>query len=288
MSSVYLFDSYIALYHIVIYLFVCFFLIVVFFLFFFFFLFCLFFMFFFFFFQAEDGIRDRDVTGVQTCALPICDEGEDCDDEELPHYRLLSCGEQRFVSAADFHRHHQQLQDTLRAARPLYPKERSQVKPKNGNSLGPLTPLPEVLQLARRRLADGRIRPELSSLAEDRFRPGLAAVADQHEAEVVVRGLEPGIEIDRVPERRLGFPVALEVKEGHAEAVVRQLGHGQRRQGDCGPVARKRILPAPALSQRHTQMKVPYGESRIELERLPQLFRGLIDLSEIQEQDPQA
>src|SRR5437868_14118458 len=28
-------------------------------------------MFFFFFFQAEDGIRDRNVTGVQTCALPI-------------------------------------------------------------------------------------------------------------------------------------------------------------------------------------------------------------------------
>src|SRR5207248_5066819 len=26
---------------------------------------------FFFFFQAEDGIRDRTVTGVQTCALPI-------------------------------------------------------------------------------------------------------------------------------------------------------------------------------------------------------------------------
>src|SRR5690554_7492331 len=29
------------------------------------------FLFFFFFFQAEDGIRDADVTGVQTCALPI-------------------------------------------------------------------------------------------------------------------------------------------------------------------------------------------------------------------------
>src|SRR5438094_7623887 len=28
-------------------------------------------MWFFFFFQAEDGIRDRTVTGVQTCALPI-------------------------------------------------------------------------------------------------------------------------------------------------------------------------------------------------------------------------
>src|SRR5688572_30850571 len=31
--------------------------------------FCVFF--FFFFFQAEDGIRDLTVTGVQTCALPI-------------------------------------------------------------------------------------------------------------------------------------------------------------------------------------------------------------------------
>src|SRR5438067_5493996 len=41
-------------------------------------LFCYFFLFFlvfvfcfFFFFQAEDGIRDRNVTGVQTCGLPI-------------------------------------------------------------------------------------------------------------------------------------------------------------------------------------------------------------------------
>jgi len=32
-------------------------------------------MFFFFFFQAEDGIRDIGVTGVQTCALPISGEG---------------------------------------------------------------------------------------------------------------------------------------------------------------------------------------------------------------------
>src|SRR2546430_3170412 len=29
-------------------------------------------LFFYFFFQAEDGIRDLTVTGVQTCALPIC------------------------------------------------------------------------------------------------------------------------------------------------------------------------------------------------------------------------
>ena len=45
-----------------------FFFVVVFVFFFFFFFFC-----FFFFFQAEDGIRDTSVTGVQTCALPIFD-----------------------------------------------------------------------------------------------------------------------------------------------------------------------------------------------------------------------
>src|SRR5687767_15223766 len=39
--------------------------------FFFFLLHVFFFFFFFFFFQAEDGIRDKLVTGVQTCALPI-------------------------------------------------------------------------------------------------------------------------------------------------------------------------------------------------------------------------
>src|SRR5207237_6817347 len=39
----------------------------------------IYFLFFFFFFQAEDGIRDSSVTGVQTCALPIS-EGPGGDD----------------------------------------------------------------------------------------------------------------------------------------------------------------------------------------------------------------
>src|SRR5437764_1986869 len=46
----------------------------------FFFFFIFFFSYFFFFFQAEDGIRDTSVTGVQTCALPILGlikEGDD-------------------------------------------------------------------------------------------------------------------------------------------------------------------------------------------------------------------
>src|SRR5699024_11585831 len=37
-----------------------------------------------FFFQAEDGIRDRNVTGVQTCALPIC--------SILPELRVIDSG----------------------------------------------------------------------------------------------------------------------------------------------------------------------------------------------------
>src|SRR5690554_7769488 len=44
---------------------------------------CVTLFFFFFFFQAEDGIRDADVTGVQTCALPISSSTrskEPCDD----------------------------------------------------------------------------------------------------------------------------------------------------------------------------------------------------------------
>mgnify|MGYP000161911444 CR=1 FL=1 len=44
---------------------------------FFFFFFCVCFFFVFFFFQAEDGIRDVAVTGVQTCALPIYSAGRE-------------------------------------------------------------------------------------------------------------------------------------------------------------------------------------------------------------------
>src|SRR2546430_7663615 len=41
---------------------------------------CFYFSVFFFFFQAEDGIRDLTVTGVQTCALPISSPGSQARD----------------------------------------------------------------------------------------------------------------------------------------------------------------------------------------------------------------
>src|SRR2546430_2808028 len=42
---------------------------------------------FFFFFQAEDGIRDLTVTGVQTCALPIFSSASRC----VQSFSRVSC-----------------------------------------------------------------------------------------------------------------------------------------------------------------------------------------------------
>src|SRR5699024_12066875 len=43
-----------------------------------------------FFFQAEDGIRDRNVTGVQTCALPICSCGR-FSTVKIARFKRLRC-----------------------------------------------------------------------------------------------------------------------------------------------------------------------------------------------------
>src|SRR5690606_42109089 len=45
---------------------------------------------FFFFFQAEDGIRDFHVTGVQTCALPIFKILDGCTGEEKARHPVPS------------------------------------------------------------------------------------------------------------------------------------------------------------------------------------------------------
>src|SRR5437762_1296725 len=45
--------------------------------------------FFFFFFQAEDGIRDTSVTGVQTCALPISTRGRAPERQVVERARLV-------------------------------------------------------------------------------------------------------------------------------------------------------------------------------------------------------
>src|SRR2546430_10796116 len=55
-----------------------------------------------FFFQAEDGIRDLTVTGVQTCALPIFRIQRRCPDLLHPFYEAgnaAECGLCRYESA---------------------------------------------------------------------------------------------------------------------------------------------------------------------------------------------
>src|SRR5687768_17866115 len=52
----------------------------------------------FFFFQAEDGIRDVAVTGVQTCALPISSDSALCTcDSDTEKFDGTAC-----VASADF------------------------------------------------------------------------------------------------------------------------------------------------------------------------------------------
>src|SRR5690606_39651795 len=66
----------------------------------------------FFFFQAEDGIRDFHVTGVQTCALPISFDLQCTSQLEMlldPHH-VLTCRENCTTTGSVFH---------LRQSRPL-------------------------------------------------------------------------------------------------------------------------------------------------------------------------
>src|SRR5437763_13667774 len=62
----------------------------------------------FFFFQAEDGIRDTSVTGVQTCALPILHEvvtryltRRIAEDQPLPDLMVIDGGKGQLGAALD-------------------------------------------------------------------------------------------------------------------------------------------------------------------------------------------
>src|SRR5688572_30866842 len=82
------------------------------------------FYFFFFFFQAEDGIRDLTVTGVQTCALPIylaCAPGgwgwcsTKRNERRTPHVTHLSCLHCHGSRGASVRRSHLALRPRPRA-----------------------------------------------------------------------------------------------------------------------------------------------------------------------------
>src|SRR2546430_7472399 len=56
-----------------------------------------------FFFQAEDGIRDLTVTGVQTCALPILDAGATLLMLPFSKYPGGDVSPPNFISASSLH-----------------------------------------------------------------------------------------------------------------------------------------------------------------------------------------
>src|SRR5437016_11533809 len=81
---------------------------------------CYFYVFIFFFFQAEDGIRDWSVTGVQTCALPISeDEPDRRERREWPRRQASTRREQRDAGRAahpeETPAHPQEIEDEHRS-----------------------------------------------------------------------------------------------------------------------------------------------------------------------------
>src|SRR5699024_11732605 len=79
----------------------------------------------FFFFQAEDGIRDRNVTGVQTCALPISTMGGK-DFGEYTNYinsAFATVGTRNISKGSDYPHHHacfNVVEESLKVSAELY------------------------------------------------------------------------------------------------------------------------------------------------------------------------
>src|SRR5437868_12585164 len=84
-------------------------------------------MVYFFFFQAEDGIRDRNVTGVQTCALPILARYIE---NQARHHRAMMPGLIFYIAS---HALHTGLAYRERAVSGL-PKEHGILGPKIGRA----------------------------------------------------------------------------------------------------------------------------------------------------------
>src|SRR6266567_6314748 len=84
---------------------------------------------FFFFFQAEDGIRDLTVTGVQTCALPISVASESADVVRARQRSARLCRPRRGTSAARRPERFLRRRPTHRPAAPPAIREDPQARP---------------------------------------------------------------------------------------------------------------------------------------------------------------
>ncbi len=79
-----------------------------------------------FFFQAEDGIRDYDVTGVQTCALPIC-KGDEAAAEAVLASVPEGLADEAFVEGPSYYRRLRMYRGELAPEDLLAPDKGSQV-----------------------------------------------------------------------------------------------------------------------------------------------------------------
>src|SRR2546426_4919224 len=173
-----------------------------------------FFPFLIFFFQAEDGIRDYKVTGVQTCALPIFDRGNDLEVALEPDAREAHQGERherRWVllwphaeqtdERDDEHQQEYRYPDRLpRADQPIEDEERlfRQVAVPDHQELGPHEIGPEhteaeaqlseiVLLLGREQSLEAHAPPHRQHHYRERHQRGEEA---PHEVERPVRSEE--------------------------------------------------------------------------------------------------
>src|SRR5260370_41853346 len=132
----------------------------------------------FFFFQAEDGIRDSSVTGVQTCALPISNRSP------LRLRRKPTPGPaRRYPDAANHLERFQAKWRPVRVKKTRQTKDRANAAARpvrmasHCRAVAPGTGLPARAHLARRRrgqLSAGRVRPARTA----RPAPVLASTAE--------------------------------------------------------------------------------------------------------------
>src|SRR5438034_2612742 len=179
----------------------------------------------FFFFQAEDGIRDHCVTGVQTCALPISRGEQGGLGHDAPDG--TSAGDRRLQGIRDLRRPSRRGLGRLRRRPPRA-------------SRGVRSGLWTGRQPRHRRGADAerdRVRPHSGAVGRDHDRPGSRAAGQlQRLSDAAARGDAAGRGAHRVEHRLAGR----RRRAGHAPDRAGGVQRDLRAHGETGPEAADR------------------------------------------------
>src|SRR2546422_4712963 len=145
--------------------------------------------FFFFFFQAEDGIRDVAVTGVQTCALPISSSAVSASPARSPAASRAarqpspdSFRSDRVVSGREVEHDHLELRHLVDSVRRALLAEPGLLEAAVGHPVGPPLGPPVDVEVARLDLARELPRP-LEVLREDPRRQPVVRVVRERRSE---------------------------------------------------------------------------------------------------------